>query len=70
MFELGISPQAFQTEHQPLYIAVGPAIANVHVYLEHLVSPSDDLTYHVPEKRDRYLFGSHAEGSRFLFLEI
>jgi hypothetical protein len=51
-----------------LYIAVGPTIANVHVYLEHLVSPSDDLTDHVPEKRDRYLFGSHAGGSRFLFL--
>ena len=70
MFELGIGPHAFQIEHELLYITVGPAIANVHVYSEHLVSPSDDLTYYIPEKCDRYIFRSYTEGYSFFFLKI
>jgi hypothetical protein len=60
-FELSVCPSALETEHELLYIAVGPAIADVHVCLERFASLFDDFAYHMPEKCDCYFFRCHSE---------
>jgi hypothetical protein len=61
---------ALETEHELLYIAVGPTIAGVSVYLERFVPLSNDFAYHMPEKCDSYVFRRHSESLCLLLLQL
>lgn len=51
-------------------LLVRPAVADVYVYLEHLISLPDDFAYHMPGKCDGYLFRCHPKGLCLVFLKV